>query len=250
LSAGLGGTIDNSLALSDLLKRADMNVIFEFLTSSGVVLGQLATAVLILLVLHVLGSIFVFGGILNVLIPGRAEGRFSQAFFGGGGRFYGRFFRLTLYSLLLWTPAAVVFFILNAVLGVATKDPAREQLAFILNILRVVFVLFLAFFIKMIMDYARIRIATQDTNQVLQSLVEASRFVFSRPIKTLGLYYLLGLTGWAVLAVYLAVQSTYAGQSTGTIILAFMISQAFIAGRAWLKIAYQAAQKNLWELAS
>jgi hypothetical protein len=247
--AAFGGAIGDSLAAADLLKKADMNVIFEFMTSSGIVLGELFTAALLLLVFHVCVSIFVFGGILNVLDPGQSGIRFSQSFFSGGGRFYGRFFRLTLYSLLLVIPAAIVFLIANSIISLATKNPSREQLAFGLNIFRILLALFLAYAVKMILDYARIRIAVEDTRKVLESLVQSIRFVFGRPLKTFGLYYLLGLTGWVILTAYLAIHSAYACQSTAMVIIGFLISQVFLASRAWLKIAYQAAQKNLLESA-
>jgi len=245
--AALGGTLGNSLAAEGLLKKPDMNVIFEFLTSSGIVLGQVFTAVLVLIVLHVLAYIFAFGGILNSLAPEARGHRFGQVFFGGGGRFYGRFFRLVIYSVVLWVPVIVIFMAVNAFLRLVANNPVHEQLTFAMNILRVLVFLFLAFFVEMILDYARIKIAVTDSRQVFQSLVGAARFVLSMPLKTVFLYYLLGLTGWAAFAVYLAVQSTFSKTSVIAVILCFLIAQLFIASRAWLRVAFQAAQKDFLE---
>jgi len=242
--AAFRGTLGNSLAADGLLKKIDMNVIFEFLTSSGVVLGQVVTAVLVLVVLHVLAYIFAFGGILNALAPETQGQRFGQVFFGGGGRFYGRFFRLVLYSIVLWVPVIIIFLAVNAILRLAATNPVREQLAMATMVLRVLVFLFLVFFVEMILDYARIKIALTDSGQVFRSLVGAARFVFSRPLKTLLLYYLLGLTGWAAFGVYLALQSTFSKTSAIVVFLGFLIAQVFIASRAWLRVAYQAAQKD------
>jgi hypothetical protein len=245
--ASLSGTLGNSLAADGLLKKIDMNVIFEFLTSSGVVLGQVVTAVLVLIILHVLAYIFALGGILNTLAPEAQGQRFGQVFFGGGGRFYGRFFRLVVYSIVLWVPVIVIFLAVNALLKLAANDPVHEQLALAMMVIRVLVLLFLVYFIEMILDYARIKIALTDSRQVFRSLVGAARFVLSRPLKTVFLYYLLGLTGWAAFAVYFALQSTFSKTSAVAVILGFLIAQLFIASRAWLRVAYQAAQKNFLE---
>lgn len=245
--AAFGGALDSSLVAESLLKKTDMNVIFEFLTSSGIVLGQVITAVLVLIVFHVLAYIFAFGGILNVLLTEAGGQRFGQVFFGGGGRFYGRFFRLVVYSVTLWVPAIIVFAAVNALLRRVTADPAREGLTMAMGILRVLVFLFLAFFVEMILDYARIKIAVADSRQVFRALVGASRFVFSRPLKTIFLYYLLGLTGWAAFGIYLMLQSTFPKTSVVAVVLGFLITQVFIASRAWLRIAYQASQKNFLE---
>jgi hypothetical protein len=246
-NAALRGTLGDSLAAGNLLKATDMNIVFEFLTSSGIVLGEIGTVVLILLVWQVLASIFVFGGILAVISPEGRSQRFGRAFFGGGGKYYGRFFRLTIYSAVLWVPVSVVFMIVNAILGLATKDPTHEQLGFVLALLRVGVLLVLVFLVKMILDYARIKIAATDSREVFRALIGAARFVLLRPIKTLGLYYLLGLTGWAALAAYLAFQSAYSKTSAVALLLNLLTAQVFIASRAWLRVAYQASQKNLLE---
>jgi hypothetical protein len=115
------------------------------------------------------------------------------------------------------------------------------------NIARIVFFLFLVFFVEMILDYARIKIALADSRQVFRSLVGAARFVFSRPIKTTILYYLLGLTGWAAFGVYYALHFAFSETSAVTVALAFLITQAFIASRAWLRVAFLAAQKSFLE---
>jgi hypothetical protein len=248
-SAATRGTLGESLAAGELLKKTDMNIAFEFITSSGTVLGQIFTVVLILLAFQALASIFVFGGILGVLDHGARGRRFGQVFFGGGGRLYGRFFRLSVYSLALWVPAILVFTIVSALLGLTTKDPAHEQLALFSTIIRALVLAFCFFFIKMVLDYARIKIAATDTRKVFRALVGATRFVFARPAKTLALYYLLGLTALATFGLYMGVQSAFAKTSALAVLLGFLIFQVFVLTRAWIHVAFLAAQKSFFESA-
>ncbi len=220
----------------------DQNAALEFLTGSTGSIRGVMTAVLVAVVLSAFVSIFLYGGILHTFVRGGTEERPGQTFFAGGGRYYGRFLRLTLYSVVLWVPVLVLFVSVHVLATAIVKDSTNEQLGFVLMIFRVVLVLFLAFFIKMIMDYARIRIVREDTNRVYDALAWAVRFVFGRLGRALLLYGLLGLTGWAMLAVYLVLNRFFAGATTAAIISGFLLAQLFVAGRGWLKIAFQAAE--------
>jgi len=249
-SAILKAAFGQSLLASDLLHKPNMDLLLEFLLSSGTSLGMLVTAGLVLAALFFLAGIFVNGGILHALVHQRDYESFGQVFFAGGGKFYGRFFRLSIYSLILWIPSVILYLIISGLLGISTKNPLNEQSSFYIVLLRIAIVLFLVFLIKMIMDYARIKIATQDSRSVFRSLLEATGFVFRKLGKTLALYYLLGLTGVAAFLIYWGIRSTFQAGSSGTIWLGFIISQLFIASRGWLRVAFQAGQLRFFTLES
>jgi hypothetical protein len=241
-STVLASALGRSGLAAELMNKADMNVLFEALATSGRPLGVLLASLLALILIYFLVSIFVHGGILRGLVDGSEKRRSGRVFFAGGAGYYGRFLRLTVYSVLLWVPALIVFAAVSAIVSVATKDSTNEQLSFVLTILRIVVALFLIFLIKMIMDYARIRIAVEGTNRIFHAMLGSLQFVFRRPVLTLGLYYLLGLTGWVIFAAWKVLYSVLPMSSVGTVWVGFLLTQLFIVSRGWLRIAYQAAQ--------
>jgi hypothetical protein len=243
-SEALGAAMGKSAA------PLDQDAAIEFLIGSAGALRGSLTAALAAVVLSAFVAIFTFGGILNTLVRSGAGEGTGQIFFAGGARYYGRFLRLTLYSAVLWVPALAVSIALHFLASAAMNGSTNEQLGFVLTIVRVALALFLAFFIKMIMDYARIRIVREDTSRVYDALVWAVRFVARRPGGALLLYYLLGVTGWAMLAAYLVLHRLFPGAATGAIAFGFVLSQIFIAGRGWLRIAFQAAQLDLYDARS
>jgi len=176
------------------------------------------------------------------LAAGSPRDHSGRVFFFGGALYYGRFIRLAVYSLILWIPAAVLFTVLSALLSVATKNSTREQFVFYLDLFKVALAFFLVFLIKMIMDYARIRIAVQDSPKVFRALRGAIGFVFGKPGPALGLYYLLGLTGAAIVLVWRLLASALPSASTPAVWAGLILTQLFIVGRGWLQVAYQAAQ--------
>jgi hypothetical protein len=246
-SRAFNASVGPSLVLKDLLKTGDMNIIFETLTQTAGPFASAFRAAPIVILLYFLANVFLQGGILNVLIAPRGRGKFAESFFGGGGRFYGRFLRLLVYSAVVWVPAIILFFAVNAALGVLS-DPSREKQMVLFAILRIALGLFLLHLVKMVLDYARIMLAVPDSRTVFRALMDAVRFVVRRLGGTLGLYYLLGLTGLAISLAYLGVKSLIGTTTAAGILAVFLITQVYIAGRGWLRSAYQAGQLEIFTI--
>ena len=244
-TGAFGAALGASGLARGLAAKTDMNVLFEILTSSGPAVRDLLRAALGLILVYEFAWIFFAGGILQTLL-GDAAAPFASTFFSGGGRFYGRFFRLTMYSLLLWLPAGVLFIVFDGILSAVQSDPNREQLGFFLALARYAFALALLHLIRMISDYARIRIAVRDSRDVFAELGRAVRFVLGRLGRTLALYYLLGLAGLAILILFELLDSALPKTSPAAIFAAFVLTQVFIAARSGLRIAYQSAQMGLY----
>lgn len=240
-------SVGPSLALKDLLKTGDMNIIFEMLTQTGGPFSSAFRAIPIVILLYFLANVFFQGGILNVLIAPRGRQKFAELFFGGGGRLYGRFLRLLIFSAVVWLPATILLVAINAALGVL-DDPSREKQMIFFILIRVAIGLFLFHLVKMILDYARIMIAVQDSRAVFRPLMNAVRFVVRRPGRTLALYYLLGLTGLVISLAYLAVKSLIGDTTAAGILMIFLVTQVYIAGRGWLRAAYQAGELEMFNI--
>jgi hypothetical protein len=229
-----------------LAAKTDMNVIVEVLTGSGAALRETLLMAAILIFVHGLAALFLAGGILETLRTGAEPRPFAAAFFSGGGRFYGRFFRLGVFSLLLWIPAGALFLVFDGLLSAVQSDPNRERLGFVLALARYAFALALFHLIRMISDYARIRIAVRDSRAAFAELGRAVLFVLGRFGRTVGLYGLLGLASLAVLAVFGIMDSALPKTTPAAILAGFVLTQIFIAARAGLKIAFLSAQRDFY----
>jgi hypothetical protein len=236
----------NSTVAEVLLKRFDFNFLVEFISNHGESIATIFSSIVVLTLLYLLVSTFLFGGILFSLtirlksshLAGD-ERKFAQIFFQGAGKFFGRFFRLLVYSLLLWISSLILFFFINLFINSFAGWEAGEK-AFLW--LRLGIALFIFFLVRMILDYTRIKIAFEDSPKVFRSLVEMIKYVLKKLGKTLALYYLLLLTGIVFCAVLWALKLVIPQNSFLTIIIAFLVGQAFIAGHCWLRIAFQQAQ--------
>jgi hypothetical protein len=247
------GLVSRSLASSEmserLLRRFDLSVFFEFLTHHFQSIQTIIATAFVLLFFYFLVSIFLYGGILFIVashskfneLPAEKK-TFAQAFFEGAGKFFGRFLRLAVYSLLLCVGFIVIFLILHLILHAFTADGANEKLIFYFFWIEAAVGLFLLFLIRMIVDYARIKIVQGDSRHVFSSLFRSIKFVFQNFGRTLALYYLLLLTGVIFFGIHWALESIIPSYSLVTIIITFLIAQVYIASHGWLRIAFQAGQ--------
>ena len=253
--AGRGYFVDalGQSVLAETLKQFDAGFFLEMLTHNAAPVGLMIKVMVVLAFIYYWVSIFLNGGVLRILLSGNASTgdepgrrRLAPAFFQGVGRYFGRFFRLEVYSLILWVVFLLFQWVIWLVAGPLTSDGTNEKMMYYVFWVWLGLSLALVFFIHMILDYARIVIVRADTNRVWHSLWEAVRFVFKRLFGTLALYYILLITGLAVFLVYWGIHSRISTSSPATIWLAFLIGQVFIMSRAWLKIAFQAAQLSFY----
>lgn len=246
-----------SLFADKLLKEFDFNFLFEFLVHYRQTVNTIFSVTFILVCGYFLISIFLNGGILFSLVhtrkpddDGERRMSFAPVFFQGGGKFFGRFFRLSMYSLILWTAFIIFFLLLNLLSKFLTSSGTKEQLSFYLFWIKIGMALFILFFMRMILDYARIKIVSEDSRFVFRSFYIAIKFAFKKLGKTLALYYLLLITGGILLAVYLALSSILPAVSFLAVLLVFIIRQGYIASQGWLRIAFLSAQlKFYWSQA-
>jgi hypothetical protein len=254
LSSGyLSDKIGNRLVSANFLEGFDFKTFFELLIHEGQGLHWIFTTALILAFLYYWASLFLHGGILAVLksrgITGDSESRgtrFAPVFFQGAGKYFGRFFRLAIYSLLLWIVLGIIYYLLDLVLKSFTAGGTNETAILVRYVARPVIILILYFLIRMIGDYARIMIVVEDSKAVFRSLFLAIQFVFRNFFRTIILYYLVLITGVAIFAAYWIVQKMIPTQTLLPILLAFLVGQIFILSRGWLKIVLQAAQLHFY----
>ncbi len=162
-----------------------------------------------LLILFV--GVFAAGGWLQVILE-RTHGQSLRRFFLGGARYFWRFFRLLLVTLLVLHVLGWLLYdwpwnklVLGGIMGVPESDYAgletlqSERTAFYLNLIRDGLYA-LGFAATLVWGkYTRTRIALNDTSSVLVSGIATLWTLFRHPIMTLRPMILLGLLETGVL---------------------------------------------------
>ncbi|MDD8025765.1 MAG: hypothetical protein PHI34_04575 [Acidobacteriota bacterium] len=242
----LAAPLARSLSGDTIMAGGAADALLEVLAGSGPALNALFGVGMALFVAYLFVSPFLYGGVISEVVRPREAKGFAASFWMGGGKYYGRYFRLAVASIALWVPAGLLFVLAGRGLTAIGVDPAREEIQFYLILGRIAAGLFLFYLVKMILDYARIRIAVQESRSALAALGWAALFVLRKPIKTLSLYYLLGLTALAGSAAYVAVQAGFARKTMAAVLAGLFLAQLHILWRCWVKVAFQAAEIKLY----
>jgi hypothetical protein len=248
VSGFLSDSLSWNAKAETLMKKGDFRVVQDILFHHNGEVGTILSVGIILFFFYYLASLFLKGGVLFSLSESlnsnleEKDERFASLFFRGAGRFFGRFFRLMIYSLILWVGFAVVNFLFHLLAGVLTNQGANEKMLVIMFWARLAVFLFFYFFVLMVLDYARIKIVMDNSRKVFQNMFWAIGFVWKKLGRTLALYYILVVTGVLILAVYWLLDSLIPRQTMILVLLAFALGQVFIFVRSWLMVAFQAAQ--------
>jgi hypothetical protein len=247
LAPPLAAYFGDSLSLDKLMATFDLNTLFEFLAGRSQAVGEVVRMLVVVILAYVVSWPFFQGGVLNSLVAMKRRERQAGVFFEGGGRYYGRFFRLEVFSLVLWIPAALLFLAVGFFLGLAAADPDAEYLRFVLLLVRFGLAVLVYNFVRMILDYARIRLVLTDGRRVGEALLAATRFVFGRPGRTFILFYLFALTALPFLLGYAGLRISYPQTTAGAVAVVFLVSQASIFVRGFVRVAFQAGQMEFFK---
>jgi hypothetical protein len=199
-------------------------------------------AVAIPVVLYALVYVFLNGGIIGRLLDG--EGRTTlQTFFSDCGRYFWRFVRLFLISLLFYALAfGVVLEAVSALLKPVSEKALTEWPDFWISALHSVAALLVFSLVHMIFDYARILVVSEDDHRVRHALMTALRFVGRRFFRAWLLYLLIAAGFAAGTAVYALAGQAVPPEGLAWAGLGILWGQVFIAFRLWTKMVFFSAQ--------
>lgn len=203
----------------------------------------LAPALVVMVGVQVLVSLFLAGGLIDRLARDRAVG--AGAFFAACGTFFFRFLRLGLgAALAYWALFAVVHpWLFEVVYPAWTREFTEERMAFAARV-----ALYLPFSImvagvNVLVDYAKIRAVVEDRRSMIGAALAGARFVARHPAKALGLYLINTLLFLTVIALYALV----APGATASAMLAFSIGQLYIVLRVVVRLQFASSQTALFQ---
>lgn len=162
-------------------------------------------------------------------------------------KYFGRFFRLSLFSLLVYYLlfTIIVTWVADAI-PVWTQNAPSEATPFRYYMITGGFTWLVLSLSFMIFDYARIRIVLEDRTSVVAAVFAGTRFVFGNFFNTFGLYLSLGFIGIAFISLYALVESQILQVSFWFIALVFILQQLYMIARFWLKATWYATQTSLY----
>jgi len=207
---------------------------------------RLPRVILVFGALYMLFHTFFSGGIISVLAEDSSA--FSiRGFFSGAGKLAPRFFLLMIISWIFFFLVIVLKDFFSTIAASVSSTAVSEIFPFYLSLIFSIFVYVLFLFFQMVFDYARIKTALEDSQNVLLTIRDAFIFVFKNIVSTMGLFYLLLLTNLAITVVYIILKEIIPQSSTVFIAVVFVIQQTFICSLIWIRCWLYSSQVELYK---
>lgn len=235
--------VNSSTVTAELAGRLDMGFLFEFLHYEG---DGLFAHVLVPILIYFLISFFLSAGALMVFASHNSS--FGDAFWRGGARYFGRFFRLYLWSLVI---LAILLFIpwgLFSMLQKAIWGPDFSQVVlvwgFVIKMITTVIVLFVY---AVVVDYARIHTVLDNRKKMRFAIYRGFLFAFGNAGQTFFLAFLLVIIGLVWLVVYNIISGLLT--SSSALVIAFLVlsQQIYILVRMYFTLSRYAAEMDLYD---
>lgn len=240
------GALGASPEAASVLSRFDMGVLTDVTAGKGIngiglLTGTAAAAGIIALV----SSAFAFGGIIEVLGSGDDSRSFMHRFFRGGGHFFWRYFRLAIMAAVCAVLATGAVSALMTALMKPLRESEWEPGFYLGSMATTGAVLLVAAFFMLALDYARIRVARDDSRSMLRAYVAGVGFVLRRMPAVYGILIAFLLLEVVLVAAYLAYETnTPAAGTWGALAALFIVQQAVVFGRVAVRVALVGGERH------
>lgn len=215
--------LDWTPAADTALRRFDFGLLGDLMNyDQSNVLSMLTMTMLAAGLVALVSSAFVMGGTLEVLAGDDDRRPFMHRFYRGGGHFFWRFFRLAVLAgvcLIIAVPAA------SGLVGGATaflRESEWEPAGYLVGLGTAAVAAVVAALFLLALDYARIRVARDDSHKMLRvyfgSLGFGPRHLLTTYGIGLGIIVLLA----AVMMLYVAYETNSPAASTWALILTLL----------------------------
>jgi MFS family permease len=245
------GVLGDSPEAASALKRFDLGVFLDVIAGKGINgFGLLVGAAAAAGIVAAVSGAFAFGGILEVFGSEEDRRPFMHRFFRGGGHFFWRFFRLAIMAgvcLLVATAAAsALLTVVTTPIGESEWEPA----GYLAGIVSIAVTIAVAALFLLALDYARIRVARDDSRSMLKAYASGIGFVLRRLFTVYGIAVAILVLEIALILCYVAYETNAPAAGTWAAIgVLFVIQQVVVLGRLYFRVAMIGAERVFYEKA-
>jgi len=191
-------------------------------------------------------QIFLNGGIVGRLLDREGPANLA-AFAGDSGRYFWRFVRLFLVSLVfLIVTLGIVMRLVSALFAPLSASAVTEWLPLILSNLHFLIALLLLSIVHMTIDYARIAVVADEERKALKALRHALTFLKKRFFRAWAIYLLIVAATVAGSVVFYIVLGALGAPAVVQIAAALVWMQLYIVFRIWIRALFVAAQAEFY----
>jgi hypothetical protein len=218
---------------SELLKQFDVMFLVEAVRLNTGVAKVLFPIYPFIILITMTAGVFLAGGAVKLMV--REAIVYSPGeFWSGCGEYFWRFFRLMLYSLFFYGLASALAGGVGKAAGRIWGEGIEEAPIVMAGWAADTLLIFLCGIVSTAMDYAKVRLVSDESRKSLRACVASLWLVLRNP-RVLGAWLVLAVFWILFTLVYQPVANSIAATTMPVIVLLAIWQQLYILARVWLR---------------
>ncbi|MCH9649369.1 MAG: hypothetical protein K0U98_14100 [Deltaproteobacteria bacterium] len=195
--------------------------------------------------IHALAWAVLLGGALGSFArPGGSSS--AENFLALCGRYCFRLVRLALVSAPLYYGVYRLSGWLLERVASMSRDATREIPIFVATLLATLAIAALLHLIRMVFDYAKIILVTEERRSALGAALSGLRFVASHPVKTSSIYGIFGLVSLLLLVAFGALSPGVGQETIGGVLAVLAFGQLYLIAKIFTRLSSLAGQMEAY----
>lgn len=243
--AVLFDSLNRSVLSDKLALNFDYIWFIQFLNIYKSNLAQIPYMLYGMMAIYLLVQTFFLGGLISVF-NNQAKNH-TVDFFYGGVKYFVRFTKLMLFSVLF----ILIAFLVNDYLGVLIlslfEKSENIRAEFVLMSLRYILLIFLIGVCALISDYSKVNIAVKDNYNIFKTVYETVIFLKNNFTKVFLLFLIVAILGAAGAIIYNLVRVTIPETPFYFLIVSFILQQMLIIFRLFIRMLFYSTEVILFK---
>ncbi|MEW5844470.1 MAG: hypothetical protein AB1775_14530 [Bacteroidota bacterium] len=188
---------------------------------------------------------FFLGGLIAVF--NTPEKNHTVDFFYGGVKYFSRFVKILLITVLLFAFAFITTDYLGDLITLIFKNSENVFLDFILKALRYIFLVFFIGVVTLISDYTKVSLAVKDKTDILKELYLTLIFLKNNFNKVFFVFLIVAVIGALGVVVYNIIDKVIPRTPLYFMALTFFLQQMLIIFRLFVRMLFCSTEVNLFK---
>jgi len=239
--------IDNlgtSLTSDRLALNFDYMWYIQFRNLYSVQLNHLPLSIYFVVGIYALIQTFFLGGLIAIFQ--NPDKNHTVDFFYGGVKYFLRFTKVLLVSLLFFAAAFKINDYSGELISILFKNSENVYADFILKALRYILLVFFIGIVTLISDYSKISLAVKDKNEILRECFNAIRFIIANFSKVFIVFLIVAIIGALGSIVYNVIGRFIPRTPFYFLFVSFILQQMLIIFRLLVRMLFYSTQVNLF----
>lgn len=233
-------------AISDkLMENFDYMWFLQFRHLYQIQLDQIPLSIYSMVTIYILLQTFFLGGLISIF--NTPEKNHIVDFFFGGVRFFFRFLKVLLISLVFYALAIKIYDWLGLLITYVYQDSENVWMDFVLKGLRYILLIFMLGVVTLLSDYSKVSLAVNDKTKFFKEFYNAILFIKDHFSKVFTVFLIVAIIGALGVLVYNIIGKFIPRTPSYFLVLSFVLQQMLIIFRLLIRMLFCSTEVILYK---